>query len=415
MKKLMSVVFFGLFLFACSSGVWAGEWQPVGEPFDSNGALISSGAGLYRTVEIRVSGLTYKFAIYKWISPSWQLVTETKPAAIFSNFVVDSTGNIYAALRHENYSLEFAKWDGSSWSYSVSNLSPGQITYYSGALYGVGYFFVNNAWHQGLAKLDLAASTSMWSPLGPAVDFNYLKNDDQGNLYLSGRFKSVGDTTPTAYQNVVRYNIQTNSFSALGALPVNASELYPLAIRSGDFYAGYLDFSVTSPSYGVLKWNGASWSIYSAPPGSRISQGVFDSGGNLFVRDLSYVDGYQYVGKLSGSTFSPLPLYATVDMTPARQILAYLVSYQGEIYAQENMQKSGDPKYYVVVVKWVEAAVTTTTLKPAYKIISPTTTTIKTTTTTIKKYMIIKSPVPTTTTTLKIFKPILGPGIEPAN
>jgi hypothetical protein len=116
--------------------------------------------------------------------------------------------------------------------------------------------------------------------------------DAQGNVYVGGRFGAVGGVN-TGVNNVVRYNVQTNSWSALGTGTQNGvnGEVRALAIdgQGRVYVGGFFTQAGNVSASNIARYNPAtnSWSVLGTDTQNGVSGFVYalaiDGQGRVYV------------------------------------------------------------------------------------------------------------------------------------
>ncbi len=147
-----------------------------------------------------------------------------------------------------------------------------------------------------LPKMQNTASgtwdTQFGFPLPGVAGMVYaLASDGQGNVYVGGYFGAAGGLS-TPVNNIVRYNIATNTWSALGSGSSNGvnNEVYTLAVMGSEVYVGgrfTQAGGVSANRVARFNTNTNTWSVL----GTSTSNGV-----NSEVRALAVTESEVYVG-----------------------------------------------------------------------------------------------------------------------
>ena len=139
---------------------------------------------------------------------------------------------------------------------------------------------------------------------------NTIAIDNSGNVYAAGTF---ADSNGYAYVNKWNLNNYTSNVElGTGSNSLKANGLINKIVvdNSGNVYAAG-NFTNSSNSYYVAKWNGSNWSELggnnSLKANNSINSIIIDNSGNLYVvGNFTDSNGKYYVAKWDGSSWSEL-------------------------------------------------------------------------------------------------------------
>ena len=237
----------------------------------------------------------------------------------------------------------------------------------------------------------LSSYAQTWIEVGTgsnALNANYiifsLLADTSGNIYAAGGFTdSASYITGTAY--VAKWN--GNTWSTLDApdtntLNANNAILTMTQDLAGNIYAAG-NFTDNNGYQYVAKWNGTTWSELGTNSASlnanfAINALTTDINGNVYAAG-NFTDslGYYFVAEWNGSAWSEMGIDTTTGLKGNGSIYALTTDHYGNVYAAGQLGDSLG-NFYVAKwngIQWSEVGTDSNALKanaPIYALISDT-------------------------------------------
>lgn len=241
----------------------------------------------------------------KWDGTSWTALMNNLSSSLTSVVAIaEYQGNLYAGGNFANingdYSFHgFAELNGTSWATVGTGFAPGAsisaLAVYNGKLYAGGYF--TNA--GGVATNGIAAWDGIsWHDVGGGLNVNGQVNSlkvYEGKLIVSGFFNQAG--------NVITYGIaqwNDTSWSKLGIGADTLNQVGGMEVYKNNLYAlgAFTKAGVTAKN-GMGMWDGSKWNNVPDSTGG----GIGTRGCNF--NSLCSYNGYLYAGGKYGVSVGP--------------------------------------------------------------------------------------------------------------
>ena len=211
---------------------------------------------------------------------------------------------------------------------------------------------------------------------GIAGEIRALAIDRQGNVYVGGAFRAVGGIS-TVVNNIVQYNVQTNSWSALGTGANNgvSGEVFALVVDGqGRVYVGG-DFTRAGgvSANNVARFDPAtnSWSAlgagvsFSFGSGGEVNALAIDGQGRVYVGGRFTRAGEVSANRVArfdpqANSWSALGTGANngvggITSTISVGVNTFAVDRQGRVYVGGNFTTAGDVAS-AYIARWNSAA-----------------------------------------------------------
>jgi hypothetical protein len=286
---------------------------------DEHGNLYAGGSFLLAGAGIEVNN------VGRWDGTGWNALGEGfgAPGMNVDALAVDDEGQLFAVtgISWEWDKSNVVRWDGSQWT--VLGEVAGEATVLAldddGRLYVGGRFSsVDGTAVENIAMWD----GTQWSALGVGTDrpVRAIASDRDGNVYVGGEFWSAGGTTANY---VAKWNGTT--WNALGiGMDANVNSL--IIGHNGVLYAGGL-FSKAggNAAQSVARWDGVRWSAV----GEVIASGnvealAMDADGTLYAGLRDYQDDGFAVSTWDGTAWTNIG-------RPDNRVIAMVVEDSGEL------------------------------------------------------------------------------------
>ncbi|MCC5806949.1 MAG: hypothetical protein JJU00_11540 [Opitutales bacterium] len=321
---------------------WTGEgWQPVARDGYTNiGSIHASPSRLYAYGQFENEEGPYRFGM--WTGTLWEPVggADTDASA---QALVGEGENIYARVESTAdglYLRGIGMWDGQRWHPLVQTLGSqaaasavDDFAYGAGKVYAVGNFssvgarahrFTGDA--QAIAEWD----GQTWRPLPPPDSTVHAVAHMGGDVYVGGRFSSLGDTP--AYR-IGRWDGASWHVVGDPSFSTNIEAVTALLADGSDLYAGGVFSELDGKAiFGVGRWDGHDWhALGSGLHVGGAGAGIFDM---IRSRDRLYVVGgfisgtfdtaeATNVAVFDGESWSALGSGVGTRFGPPRAIAAY--------------------------------------------------------------------------------------------
>lgn len=258
--------------------------------------------------------------------------------------------------------LRIAYFDGVSWERITSvetGFSSGQVNdlvydRYSGRIFAVGASN-NGASFTYYAEIGDAAWTSL--PNGGLSSVSTVLSTHDGNIWIGGSFTQTVDTTIQA-NRVIRYNIDTNTFTALDA-GFNGTVKKLIAGRDGYVYAmgGFsMDGDDNYDLRGLARWNGSTWEeVLEIASLTGLQSMTFDANNVLWYANNSVPVSTSPYGEIDMAGYSNGVFYSRPFVQPAdaEGILDLVFGPNNEMLLSIQLSSASPtlaPKQYTVEV-----------------------------------------------------------------
>ena len=228
-----------------------------------------------------------------------------------------------------------ARWNGSAWAELDAGVDATVreiAAYHNGDFYIAGDFTTDGTAAVNLYRVakfnaatgfTVALNTAGASGLNAAVYTVAIGPD--GNIYFGGNFTDIQGAAANTYMRVVRYNVATDDFTALGEGFNNI--VHKLAFSPDGVLHAVGDFTLDGTATFTLrrfaKWNGNSWEeVGGGLSSGQVSELAFDTDGAAYVASTTLgtlspdnIPFTSYVARWNGSSWIP-----TDVILPAAQI-----------------------------------------------------------------------------------------------
>jgi hypothetical protein len=269
-------------------------WSTLGSGLNSYArSMVFSGVNLYVTGDFTQAGGNTVNYVAKWNGTTWSDLGGGVNGQAWGFAIVGGsiyvTGGFTKAGSGGKPVNGIAKWNGSSWDSlgssghvgvhgSVYNL----VSYGDTVLY-VGGYFDSTGGKQANNVARYSISTNSWSALGGGVNSTVLGMFIDGNtLYIGGDFTTAGIVSSNS---IAKWNIGTSSWSNLGTGLNNSN--YSIVVTGGKIYAaGFFTRAGDVGAFGIASWNGSAWSPLTSSASGSVGGAVYAlaiRGDNVFV------------------------------------------------------------------------------------------------------------------------------------